>query len=834
MTTRTLPTCLETALGGFFQDIGKFMQRAHGSLAAMDRRVRNRESVLLPAFQGRYSHKHVLWSDAFFQWMEDEGLSFPKGINLHAVRDMAVFHHKPDANGALGWLAAEADRLSSGMDRKTRDENLENQAEDHGWMEFIKTPMLSPFSPVDLGLGKAAPHWQNLTELRPDERLLPLAKIDTERYPETYSALWQAFCNAFRQLCRSDNAALFCEGLLSLSERYTWAIPSSTIDQPDISLHDHNRTVAAIAGALHQWHTRHESLQDERAIRDRDRPKFRLLAGDLSGIQRALFALSNQQVKGVNKILRARSFMLGMLTEGAVLLCRQAFALPVFNLIQNAGGRFVLLLADVPEAEDKTEALRQKLDDWIARRYLGELALNLALTTPFAGTDLLRANFHRVQANLNAALEETKQRPLRTAYRAIRKLDYAYGACAACGVRPVERAGEEAQRCAVCEQEYRIGAELPRINAISWQKHGFGEGHTVTVFDTLVLTLHRQQPHSDSGLLSAFRLCGEAPEDRPWARRFLANYVPVMGEGEDHNPLFEHLSEEARQVEAGEIKLFEHLAQHALETGGGDAGYLGKPFLAILKADVDRLGFIFGVGLRDTDSGKNTATLSRFAALSRMLDLFFTGYLQQRLRDKFPHTYTVYAGGDDLLLIGPWRQMIELACDLNREFRRYTGHNPNITLSAGLELMKANQPLNRTVWGAEERLEAAKEEGEEHERRNRICLIDDRPIPWKELPELLAEADRLTGWLRDKLISAATVYRLLYFAGLRRRAEHDFDMTCADWRARWCYHLARNVSDREVRAALNRLLGLTDDVRKQPDWRSPRTVVSIALYRNRT
>jgi len=85
----------------------------------------------------------------------------------------------------------------------------------------------------------------------------------------------------------------------ALSERYTWAIPSSTVDLPDISLHDHNRTVAAIATCLHAWHSAHGSLHDEAAIRDRSQPKFRLLAGDLSGIQRTLFKLAQQQVKGV-------------------------------------------------------------------------------------------------------------------------------------------------------------------------------------------------------------------------------------------------------------------------------------------------------------------------------------------------------------------------------------------------------------------------------------------------------------------------------------------------------------------------------------------------------
>src|SRR5512144_2381258 len=144
MTEQTQPTLMETALGGFFQDVGKFMQRAYGSVRNMDPTVRTRESVILPVFKGNYSHKHVLWTEAFFQWMEDQGLSFPGKVNLQRVRDMAVFHHKPETFEPLGWLTTEADRLASGMDRKQRDEDEENRIETGGWDKFIRTPLLSP------------------------------------------------------------------------------------------------------------------------------------------------------------------------------------------------------------------------------------------------------------------------------------------------------------------------------------------------------------------------------------------------------------------------------------------------------------------------------------------------------------------------------------------------------------------------------------------------------------------------------------------------------------------------------------------------------------------
>jgi len=841
------PNLLETALGGFFQDIGKFMQRAHGAMRHMDPEPRTREPVILPPDgQGGYTHKHVLWTEAFFHWMERESLHFPPGINRDRVRNMAVFHHKPETFGALGWLAAEADRLSSGMDRKPRDyEAMEAEAEYKGWDAFIKTPLRSIFGSVDLGLGDPLPCKQPLEELIPDERLLPEPKLDAGDYQTRYRNLWDRFTAEFETLCGLDHIELFCEGLLSLSERFTFAIPSSTVDAPDVSLHDHNRTVAAIAACLHRWHEAQGTLGDEKAIRDRSMEKFHLLAGDLSGIQHTLFLLASQQVKGVNKILRARSFLLGMTVEAAALRCRREFDLPAFNLIQNAGGRFVLLLPALPDVREKVTALQAELDGWLGERYLGELALNLALSPPFGGNGLQANQFSKVQAQLNRALDTAKQQALRHYRNGILPVSYEQEECTACGKRPARHRDGDARRCEVCHDEHRVGGWLPKAGAVSWQVlQSRSGGWAVELPGKLWLALHEELPRSTKGLLGGFRLYrGEQDTPAgPWPLRFVAAYVPRLGEGEASHPLYTRLSDEAQEVAAGELKTFEHLAQDALELDR-DGLPLGKPFLAVLKADVDRLGFLFGFGLRDpNDPKKDRATLSRFASLSRMLDLFFTGYLQERLRRDYPQTYTVYAGGDDLLLIGPWRQMIVLATDLREQFRHYVGGNPNITLSAGLALCKANQPLNRTVREAEERLEQAKDAG-----RDRVGLLDEQPVSWNDWPALLRQAETLNEWLRAGWLNTALVYKVLHFAEERCRAEQpdergNLSLVHANWRARWAYHLARNVRDskvipdsekKTVMTVLNQLLGLDADIRKQAEWVTPRIPVSIALYRNR-
>ncbi|MGB9606215.1 MAG: hypothetical protein ACPL88_10115, partial [Bryobacteraceae bacterium] len=92
-------------------------------------------------------------------------------------------------------------------------------------------------------------------------------------------------------------------------------------------------------------HRNDGTLSESARTRDRRLKKFRFVAGDLCGVQRALFPLTARQVKGFNKILRARSLLMWLTEEAAVLAARRELELPAFSPLQNAGGRFLRLAA---------------------------------------------------------------------------------------------------------------------------------------------------------------------------------------------------------------------------------------------------------------------------------------------------------------------------------------------------------------------------------------------------------------------------------------------------------------------------------------------------------
>jgi len=292
-TSARRPSLHETALGCFLHDIGKLLQRAGGAQSNLPPEVRSRASDILPCYKGRHTHIHALWSDLFF---EQHSRIFPGGINASQVRRVAVYHHKPDS--AWSELCAIADRTASGMDRKEKDEQSDPALnEQTGWDAFIKTPLKSCYTCVQLPEKPAAPDMVlPLTPFDPATPPMPLKpdRLRTEGLPGDYKRLRDEFAGSLNLLADEDmGIPVFCEAMLSLSERYLSAVPSSTKDQPDISLHDHARATAAVGAALYGFHEAQGTLEDRGRIGDRREKKFIWVAGDLSGIQSSLFRLAN-------------------------------------------------------------------------------------------------------------------------------------------------------------------------------------------------------------------------------------------------------------------------------------------------------------------------------------------------------------------------------------------------------------------------------------------------------------------------------------------------------------------------------------------------------------
>jgi CRISPR-associated protein Csm1 len=143
--------------------------------------------------------------------------------------------------------------------------------------------------------------------------------------------------------------------------------------------------------------------------------------------------------------------------------------------------------------------------------------------------------------------------------------------------------------------------------------------------------------------------------------------------------------------------------------------------------DVDDLGEIFTRGLGDL------ATLARISSLSSQMSLFFEGWLEKICdQEKYKNLiYAVYAGGDDLFLIGPWDRMPELAQEISANFEEYTNQHPDIHISGGMAFIGGKYPVYQAADDAEAILDKAKGLDE----KNAFGYLE-RPWKWTAFSEI--------------------------------------------------------------------------------------------------
>jgi CRISPR-associated protein Csm1 len=592
-----------------------------------------------------------------------------------------------------------------------------------------------------------------------DGRPLPIFPTN-EPEPVTPSDYFDQLQQSLGKVCEEMKDDLDClyTRCLSLLQQFAWCIPADhQPGPPDISLYDQARVVSAIAACLHKHHESFDTLNENDILRE-GQTRCVLLAGDVSGIQDYIFAISTTGAGGVAKRLRARSFYVQMLSDVSGLRLLGEFDLPLANLLMASGGNFHALLPDLPDTAERMEKLQREFNTWLLDRFHGALTISLA-STKIADHEFADGNYSVVIERLHQELRLRKAQRLAaqlqndSGWRQEFVRQESFGGasvCLSCSRFPATRRSDSEQSdpdiCIQCFDQQKLGRELTKAEYLSFYRQG------QSGYDCLgwKFDLSDSPPSAGSKPSLVIRLNNPdltQTRNLPAAFRYLANHIPH----EDREPwTFTDIAAEEKLEEETTTKM-----------------------LGVLKADVDHLGQIFQEGLRRDAPGKGSDSLARVATLSRQLDWFFSGWLEWLLTNEFPSCYAVYSGGDDLLIVGPRAKSLELARRINEEFAHYTG-NLQITMSAGIAVVKPKLPLAHTVKLADKALEKAK--GDDDAGRNSICVLDD-VIKWLEFEEVFQEIGKLKAMSQDKAeVPSRFLNRLIYLAELRR------DQTGRGWR----------------------------------------------------
>jgi len=182
--------------------------------------------------------------------------------------------------------------------------------------------------------------------------------------------------------------------------------------------------------------------------------------------------------------------------------------------------------------------------------------------------------------------------------------------------------------------------------------------------------------------------------------------------------------------------------------------------LGVLKADVDDLGAMLVHGLRDRRSAALTATMSE------SLSLFFGCWLD-RICAEAPYkdlVYVLYAGGDDLLIVGAWHVIPMLAERLASDFERYTGNNQAVHLSAGVTMVGGKEPLYAAIDGASAALKQAKSHRKGERQAKQAISMFDEVFDWARFRHVMGWQETLQSMTASGAPSAVLVSLLQLYA----------------------------------------------------------------------
>jgi CRISPR-associated protein Csm1 len=450
-------------------------------------------------------------------------------------------------------------------------------------------------------------------------------------------------------------------------------------------------------------------------------------------------------------------------------------------MIWSGGGQFYAL---VPASEKAAvEEFEREVNRWLLDRFDGDLFFVLGRADAQRSDEEFSALFRR-------AASDADRKKLRKGSSALGELDTpilgeASEPCAACGGQKEHGV----DRCTKCRTQEELGQQLPRTAYL-------GLDYSVREDAQFVLDL------PNGGM--SWRLL-ETPREADGVYRLNATEIPEVEGSTAGGFVF---TGSTVPYGGGVDRVWSFAEQAALGRGETE-------LLHVSKMDIDSLGEAISTTM---DKG-----LPGLAALSRSLELFFAGYINEiagRLsyvrplesnacedcREELAHAetrtvehtrgvgrteteqieysrpdpstrsalhdacvesvspvYIGFAGGDDMLFVGPWDEAVTFGRTVRNEFSAYC--SGTLTLSGGFVLSRPKYPIGRAVESAEERLEAAKEFSYQGRSKNAASLFGET-LGWEmeEYPgtsDLLDIGHRFEELLGNEELSQAMLHTLL-------------------------------------------------------------------------
>ncbi|MFK5975259.1 MAG: type III-A CRISPR-associated protein Cas10/Csm1 [Sulfurovum sp.] len=502
-----------------------------------------------------------------------------------------------------------------------------------------------------------------------------------------------------------------------------------------------------------------------KALTDKLGDDLLLISGDFWGIQKFIF--DGITTSKASKILRSRSAMVELITYAVVDRIKKLF--DGSDTLLFGAGKFMILAKY--EDSDKIKDIQTELDSYFLKNFFGQngFILSSAVTSKDKllnqqdmESDLLALGADNDDKKLNKfdLLNVEDDDILIDLFAEAKKDD---DICKFCNKRIETHRIDNDFACEICDNQIRLGKDLTTNRYIS-------------IFSTIekkpkeyieIIKLDNEYYYAkfsdkcDDLEGNIFDISAEPYFDYPkWS---LKSYVP-KDELDDIKTFDEYVKKGAKVVSSG---------------------------LMALKADIDKLG--------DTFRDFYKEDFRKFNRLSREVEFFFSDYITS-LVDKKKNIYTVFAGGDDLFLIGEYKEIVLIAKKIRKEFLRFS--LGKTTISMGLVMFKPTTPITFISKMADEAEKRAKKE------RDSIDIFGVA-MKYDEFMEIERDFGDVVKYLKNNAVETTSFYyRLIELCDMYININKD--IRNALWKSKLNYIIRRNIirrnNDSEIFTKISELI----------------------------
>ncbi len=214
--------------------------------------------------------------------------------------------------------------------------------------------------------------------------------------------------------------------------------------------------------------------------------------------------------------------------------------------------------------------------------------------------------------------------------------------------------------------------------------------------------------------------------------------------------------------------------------------YADKSYLGVLRMDVDGLGKRFITGFK---------SIQEYKAFSKRLVDFFEKEVKQIWFDSEYKDFinVIYAGGDDLFIVGRWDKTIAIAQRIHYEVEKQF-KNDGITISGGVAIVNPKFPIAKAAELAGDAEDAAKHFNKG--QKNAFHFLG-KTVSWKdEFGYVVRTKDEFVDLIKNYELSKSILHKLMLYASVAdknesRKAEGKAQDFSYLWHA--SYYLTRYI-----------------------------------------